>query len=310
PTISWPRMIGGLKRSRREPLNAGQSTPQTPVNSIRTVPVSSLTSGTGISRISILRGAVNTAALVFIAIFVSVRCSDEKLQDRHLLLAVHEQDLLVRDPDAAILAAKLVDRSAAPGDLLLAAHLNQNEVRPDSRFRIARALDLHVRDDPTHAWLGILRHDAAALEPRHAIAKLDAVVVDDRDLAGGIGILMSARHPVHAVVGPECQPFLVAMLVHEPSFAKQESLHGGIGHHLAVSGAAHQPSVVLPQTAKLVLIHVVADRAAVGQSVLAVDAAADEEPLVAPGLQADLIALHDLDVVGRQEPGRPEARLM
>jgi hypothetical protein len=56
------------------------------------------------------RGPVRTAALVFIAICDSrFGPSDQKLQDRHFLLAVHEQHLLVGDLYRTVLPAQSVD---------------------------------------------------------------------------------------------------------------------------------------------------------------------------------------------------------
>ena len=65
---------------------------------------------------------------------MSVRCSDEELQDRHFLLAVDEQDFLVCDLDAAVLFTQLVDRPAAPRVLAGATRLHQYEIRVDGGF--------------------------------------------------------------------------------------------------------------------------------------------------------------------------------
>src|SRR4051812_17407627 len=65
-----------------------------------------------------------------------------------------------------------------------------------------------------------------------------------------------------------------------------------------------------PKPAQLVLVHVVTDGRAVWQLFFAMNATANEEPFVALSLETDLVALHHLDVVGRQEARRAEARLV
>jgi len=69
---------------------------------------------------------------------------------------------------------------------------------------------------------------------------------------------------------------------------------------------AHELGVVPPKSAQLIFIHVMTDGRAIGQLLFAMNAAADEEPLVALGLETDLVALHDLDVVGERKPAGPK----
>src|SRR6478735_8453512 len=72
----------------------------------------------------------------------------------------------------------------------------------------------------------------------------------------------------------------------------------------------HDLRVVLPHAAQVILVHRVPRRAPVGQNLVAVQAAADELPVVALGIHAELVALDDLDVVGRDQPAGTEAELV
>src|ERR1700689_5431212 len=85
----------------------------------------------------------------------------------------------------------------------------------------------------------------------------------------------------------------------------------------ALSMVAHQAAVMPPHAAQMAFVHGESAGAAVGLDFVAMEAAADELPIVALGADAALIALHDLDIVGRDEAGRaesefvlPEARLV
>src|SRR5215470_10685594 len=69
----------------------------------------------------------------------------------------------------------------------------------------------------------------------------------------------------------------------------------------------HDLHIVSPHAAQVVLVHRVARRAAIRQDLVAVHAATDELPVVALRVHTELVALHDLDVVGRNEPARAEA---
>ena len=72
----------------------------------------------------------------------------------------------------------------------------------------------------------------------------------------------------------------------------------------------HDLRVVPPHAAQVILIHGVARRAPVGQDLVPVQAAADELPVVALRVHAELVALDDFDVVGRDQPARAEAELV
>src|SRR5262249_16250171 len=75
---------------------------------------------------------------------------------------------------------------------------------------------------------------------------------------------------------------------------------------VAIALPVHHPGVVLPHAAQVVLVHGVSGGAAARHLPDAVQAAGDVLPVVATCLNADLVALHDLDVIRRDEPGRPE----
>src|SRR5687767_11263189 len=72
----------------------------------------------------------------------------------------------------------------------------------------------------------------------------------------------------------------------------------------------HDLRVVPPHAAQVILVHRVASRAAVGQVPITVHAAADELPVVALRIHAKLVALDDLDVVGRDQPAGAEAEFV
>src|SRR5688572_20520772 len=85
--------------------------------------------------------------------------------------------------------------------------------------------DLDVRDEATHAGFRVLCEGGTALQALDPPFESGAVVVDDRDRTFGIDVVAVARHPVDgAVRGPEREPFVVCVLVHEASLAVEEAL--------------------------------------------------------------------------------------
>ena len=84
-----------------------------------------------------------------------------------------------------------------------------------------------------------------------------------------------------------------------------------ISGHTVHCPVIHQRRIVLPHPAQVVLVHGEPGGAAIGHALLAMQAAADERCQSLPAcLNADLVALHDLDVVGRDEAGRAEPELV
>src|SRR5262245_47810257 len=72
----------------------------------------------------------------------------------------------------------------------------------------------------------------------------------------------------------------------------------------------HDLRVVTPHPAQVILIHRVAGRTTFGKNALTVQTATDELPVIALRVHPELVALHDLDVVGRYQPAGTEAELV
>jgi len=113
--------------------------------------------------------------------------------------------------------------------LLARADLHDGEhgVHVDLARARGRLLHLDVADDAADPRRRILGVRVRALQPVDPQPEALAIVVHQRDVAGGIGGVTAGGHPVDGVVGEQRQPFLEAVLVEQTSLPVQQGLDVG-----------------------------------------------------------------------------------
>src|SRR5262245_52121038 len=104
---------------------------------------------------------------------------DQKLQQRHLLIAVDQQHLLLSDLEALRMALQGVDGAAGPKLLAARASHTQNEVRGYGQLLANSGLDVDVRDQASHPRFRVHGLDRSALEPLDPLHQSLPVIVDD-----------------------------------------------------------------------------------------------------------------------------------
>ena len=180
-----------------------------------------------------------------------------------------------------------------------------------------RRLDLDIRDDAPHARCRVLRQHRAALQALDALHQPLAIVVDDRDSRVGIDVVRVAGDPVAAVrVVHSDSHSSYRCVVHEAGLPVQEALDLRIA--MCASRAACSRQRACRASDRSASRSAATCRAGDSRPSCSPDVPPSgrtlsrcrprpmNEPVVTLRLHADLVALHDLDVVGRDQPAGPK----